>query len=94
MREHKGFDCCFLKVDPFCSCVLLRVVMNQFDREIAEKFVSLCDRAGVALTPENIIKCIGFARQAMLDGECSVEAYYHAKNLLLTQVETANEWIN
>lgn len=60
----------------------------------ASKFETIIEEAGVDLTPENVLKCIGFAKDAMLKGECSVEAYYAAKKLLLETVEVANHWVN
>ena len=68
--------------------------MSQFDVENAKKFSEMCDRADVEMTAENALKCIGFAREAMLKGECSVEAYYVAKNLILSKVEVLSELLN
>lgn len=68
--------------------------MTENDKQAAETFVRMIEAAGVEFTPENCLKCIGFAKDAMLAGECSVEAYYHAKNLLLSMVEVQNEWLN
>jgi len=68
--------------------------MNKSVQEQAEKFASLIDKCGVEWTPENVLKCIGFAKVAMLNGECSVEAYYAAKKLLLDRVEVTNYWVN
>lgn len=68
--------------------------MNTQDRKAVHNLVTLCERAGVEMTPENCLKCIGFAKDAMLAGECSVEAYYHAKNILLGMVEVSNAWVN
>jgi hypothetical protein len=69
-------------------------MMNDRDIQMANTFVSMCERAGVEMTPENCLKCIGFAKDAMLAGECSVEAYYHAKKILLGMVEVSNVWVN
>ena len=68
--------------------------MKSVDVEIANCFADLCDKAGVEMTPENALKCIGFAKDAMQAGECSVEAYYAAKNLILGRVEVASELLN
>jgi hypothetical protein len=68
--------------------------MNRFDNECASKFADLCDKAGVEMTPENALKCIGFAKDAMEAGECSVEAFYQAKYLILSRVEVASELLN
>ena len=68
--------------------------MKSVDAEIANRFADLCDKAGVEMTPENALKCIGFARDAMKSGECSVEAFYAAKNLILSRVEVASELLN
>lgn len=67
--------------------------MNTIEKQ-AEHFASLIDKCGVDWTPENVLKCIGFAKDAMVRGECSVEAYYAAKKLLLEKVEVANHWVN
>lgn len=59
----------------------------------AERFAQLVsEESGVEMTPENVLKCIEYARQAMMLGLCTVEAYYQAKNLLLEQVKCVNEW--
>jgi hypothetical protein len=68
--------------------------MNKVDLEQAEKFAKLIEDAGVEFTPENALKCIGFARDAMKAGECSVEAFYRAKQIILTQVEVTDKWVN
>ena len=68
--------------------------MNKLDLEQAEKFAKLIEEAGVEFTPENALKCIGFARDAMRAGECSVEAFYRAKQIILTQVEVTDKWVN
>lgn len=68
--------------------------MSKVDVEQAERFANLCEEAGVELTPENALKCIGFARDAMRAGECSVEAFYRAKQIILTQVEVTDKWVN
>lgn len=68
--------------------------MSRFDAESASKFAELCDKAGVEMTPENALKCIGFAKDAMTAGECSVEAYFVAKRLILECVEVASELLN
>ena len=68
--------------------------MNKLDIEQAEKFAKLIEEAGVEFTPENALKCIGFARDAMRAGECSVEAFYRAKQIILTQVEVTDKWVN
>lgn len=60
----------------------------------AEKFTKLIENAGVEMTAENVLKCIGFAKQAMQNGECSVEAYYAAKRILLEKLEVVNQWVN
>lgn len=68
--------------------------MNTHDRQAAETFVRMIEAAGVEFTPENCLKCIGYAKDAMRAGECSVEAYFHAKKLLLSMVEVQNSWLN
>ena len=68
--------------------------MNKLDIEQAEKFAKLIEEAGVEFTPENALKCIGFARDAMKAGECSVEAFYRAKQIILSQVEVTDKWVN
>lgn len=68
--------------------------MNKLDVQQAEAFAKLIEDVGVEFTPENVLKCIGFAKDAMLKGECSVEAYYAAKKLLLDRVEVVNHWVN
>ncbi len=60
----------------------------------AEKFTKLIENAGVEMNAENVLKCIGFAKQAMQNGECSVEAYYAAKRILLEKLEVVNQWVN
>lgn len=69
-------------------------MLSRIDQEKVSIFEKLIEEAGVELNAENILKCIGFAKQAMLAGECSVEAYYKAKELLLSKVECVNEWVN
>lgn len=69
--------------------------MNQkVIQDQAEKFAELIEKAGVEFNAENVLRCIGFARQAMEQGECSVEVYYQAKALLLNRLECASLWIN
>lgn len=68
--------------------------MKSCDVREAEKFSDLCAKSGVDMTPENALRCIAYAKQAMTDGLCSVEAYYIAKKLILEQVEVANHWVN
>jgi hypothetical protein len=58
-----------------------------------EKFVALFDKLA-PLSAKDVLKCIEFAKLAMLNGECSVEAYYAAKNILLTEVETDSLLVN
>lgn len=58
-----------------------------------ERFVALFDKLG-PLSGKDVLKCIEFAKIAMLKGECGVEAYYFAKNVLLTEVEAASPFIN
>lgn len=60
----------------------------------AEKFTKLIENAGVEMNAENVLKCIGYAKLAMQNGECSVEAYYAAKRILLEKLEVANVWVN
>lgn len=67
---------------------------TNFEEEQAEQFLKLVGLAGVELTAENVLKCIGYAKQAMQNGEFSVEAYYAAKRILLEQVEVASNFIN
>lgn len=69
--------------------------MNQKTvQEHAERFAQLIEQAGVEFNAENVLRCIGFARQAMERGECSVEVYYQAKAILINRLECANLWIN
>lgn len=68
--------------------------MNKLDVQRAEAFAKLIEDSGLELTPENALKCIGFARDAMRAGECSVEAFYRAKQIILTQVEVTDKWVN
>lgn len=58
-----------------------------------EKLMSLFDSVG-PLSGKDVLRCIEIARDAMLRGECSVEAYYFAKKVLISEVETASLWIN
>lgn len=69
-------------------------MLSKIDQNQVSNFDKLIAEAGVELNAANILKCIGFAKQAMLAGECSVEAYYKAKELLLLKVECVNEWVN
>jgi len=64
------------------------------DRLQAERFANLCDSSGVEMTPENCLKCIGFAKDAMQRGDVSVEAFFVARNLLMNMVEVSNGWTN
>lgn len=66
--------------------------MNKVEAEKA--FANLCEQLGVEMTPENCLRCIEMARKAMLAGECSVEAYYAAKRLLIEKVEVASLYLN
>lgn len=68
--------------------------MNKLDAHQAEAFAKLIEDAGIEMTPENALKCIGFARDAMRAGECSVEAFYRAKQIILSQVEVTDKWVN
>lgn len=68
--------------------------MKKTIEQQAEEFASIIEKAGVEYTPENVVKCFGFAKQAMREGVCSVEAYYRAKEILLFKLECANEWVN
>lgn len=69
--------------------ILMECIMNN-ERE---KFVALFGVLG-PLSAKDALKCIELARLAMLNGECSVEAYYAAKNILLSEVETPSLLIN
>lgn len=69
-------------------------MLSKIDQAKAEMFERMIHEAGLELTAENVLKCIGFAKQAMLSGEVSVEAYYKAKEILLTKVEVASELLN
>ena len=60
----------------------------------AEHFAKLIEESGVEMTPENVLRCIEFARRAMVAGECTVEAYYKAKFILLSEVECPSELLN
>jgi hypothetical protein len=68
--------------------------MNKTIQEQATHFATLIDKCGVDWTPENVLKCIGFAKQAMQAGEVSVEAYYKAKTILISRLECATLWMN
>jgi hypothetical protein len=68
--------------------------MTKLEIAQAERFATLCEQYGVELTPENVLRCIGYAKEAMLAGECSVEAYYSAKKILLEKVEVTDKWVN
>jgi hypothetical protein len=68
--------------------------MNNNVQEQAERFAQLIEQAGVEFNAENVLRCIGFARKAMEQGECSVEVYYKAKRILLDRLECASLWIN
>lgn len=69
-------------------------MLSKIDQAKAEAFEKMIEQAGVEFNAENVLKCIGFAKDAMLRGECSVETYYKAKEILLTKVEVASELIN
>lgn len=68
--------------------------MNIQDQKAVEAFETMIDEAGVEMNAENVLRCIEFAKQAMQKGECSVEAFYKAKEILLTKLECVNEWVN
>jgi len=68
--------------------------MNKTIEQQAEHFAQLIDKCGVEWNAENVLKCIGFAKQAMQNGDVSVEAYYKAKTILINRLECANLWIN
>jgi len=68
--------------------------MNKTIEQQAEYFAQLIDECGVEWNAENVLKCIGFAKQAMQNGDVSVEAYYKAKTILINRLECANLWIN
>jgi len=68
--------------------------MNNSVQEQAERFAQLIEQAGVEFNAENVLRCIGFARKAMEQGECSVEVYYQAKAILINRLECATLWIN
>lgn len=69
--------------------------MNQkIAQEYAEQFLQLIEQAGVEFNAENVLRCIGFARDAMLRGECSVEVYYQAKAILINRLECDTLWMN
>lgn len=69
-------------------------MMNRNDENQAEYFTTLIEKSGIEMTAENVLRCIGFAKQAMEKGECSVEAYYRAKQILMGKIECANAWVN
>lgn len=68
--------------------------MNTQNEKAVERFANMIDEAGIEMTAENVLRCIEFAKQAMKSGECSVEAFYKAKEILLMKLECANEWVN
>lgn len=68
--------------------------MNKTVEQQAEYFAELIDKCGVEWNAENALRCIEIAKQAMKNGECSVEAYYQAKFLLLNRLECATPWVN
>lgn len=67
---------------------------NTFDLDQAEKFMQLVEKAGVEFSAANVLKCIGFAKEAMRKGEVTVEAYFAAKRILLEKVEVASDLLN
>lgn len=69
-------------------------MISKIDEKQAERFERLIEEAGLEFSAENILRCIEFAHAAMRKGECSVEAYYKAKELLLLKVEVASELLN
>ena len=66
-----------------------------------EQLVTKFEDAKKVLEEHNIVfdaryclNCIEYGKQQMLAGECTVEAYYKAKEVLLTNLECANEFIH
>lgn len=69
-------------------------MLSKIDQAKAELFERMIEEAGVEFSAENVLRCIEFARLAMIKGECSVEAYYKAKEILISRVECASELLN
>jgi hypothetical protein len=60
----------------------------------AQEFVKIIEESGIEMTPENVLRCIEIAKYAMRTGECSVEVYFQAKQILLELVECPSELLN
>ena len=68
--------------------------MRQATESAKNKFLQIIEAPGVELTPAVVLVCIEHARQAMIVGEVSVEAYYAAKNILIDRCVMTSEAIN
>lgn len=56
---------------------------------LQDRFEDVLNSFGIdtRLSAQQALQCIEFARQAMKEGSCSVEAFYRAKDLILSCVE-------
>jgi hypothetical protein len=68
--------------------------MRQATNTEKNKFLKMIEDTGVEMTPSVVLMCIEHARQMMLTGEVSVEAYYAAKNILVDRCVMTSEAIN
>jgi hypothetical protein len=68
--------------------------MRQASESDKNKFLKIIEDTGVELTPSVVLMCIEHARQLMLNGDVTVEAYYAAKNILVDRCVMTSEAIN
>jgi hypothetical protein len=69
-------------------------MLSKIDQDKAEIFEKIIEEAGLDFTPETVIKCIEIAKVAMKNGDCSVEAFYKAKEILISRLECPSELLN
>lgn len=63
-------------------------------KEKFEQVFELFEKNGIQYTSRECLACIEIAKQAMKNGQCTVEAYWDAKALLINRLECNTNWEN